>query len=441
MDEQQRFPRMEAAGVETRDSRGCEEAPPRLRRPDRSQMLMEAVCLDDRLPAEHPARTMWSAVERLDLSKFYEPLKARGSEPGRAATDPKLLIALWLYAATEGVGSGRELARLCECHDGYRWLCGGVKLNYHTLNDFRVGHEEALDDLLSQMLATLVYHGVVSVQRISQDGTRVRASAGSSTFRREPSIQKQLKKTRRHVRALKRQMEAGISSRQQAAEASSARDREDRLRAALAELPKIEASKQKQKSGNPSKERPARVSTTDPEARVMRMADGGFRPAYNVQIATDTESRAVVGVDVTNVGSDANQSTPMREQVERRTGTKVQEHLVDGDFVGLSSIEEAHEQGVKIYAPPPVPQKAANPYVARKTDSEAIAAWRERMATAEGQKIYLQRCSTVETVNADLKAHRGLTAFTVRGMPKVKCIVLWMALAYNLSHFAPTLIG
>ncbi len=412
---------------------------PRLRRPDRLQMILDPVCLDDRLPVDHPARTIWSVVERLDLSGFYEPLKARGPEPGRAATDPKLLIGLWLYGATQGVGSGRELARLCEYHDAYRWLCGGVSLNYHTLNDFRVGHQAALDELFTQVLATLVYHEVVTVRRISQDGTRVRASAGSSSFRREKTLKKQLNQTKRHIEALKRQMDAEVSARQHAAQERAARDRQRRLEAALAQLPKIQASKAKQKN-KPSKHRPPRVSSTDPEARVMRMSDGGYRPAYNVQLATDVASRAIVGVDVTNIGSDANESVPMRRQVQQRTRLKVQEHLMDGGFTALQSIEQAQQDGVKVYGPPPVPKKAATAYTRRRGDSEAIAAWRQRMSTVQGQRIYRTRCSTSETVNADLKTHRGLRTLHVRGLGKVRCIALWSALAYNLMHFAPVLI-
>ncbi len=402
-------------------------------------MILDPVCLDDRLPKDHRARTVWRIVEQLDLSRFYEPLKARGSDPGRAATDPTLLVALWLYAATEGVGSGRELARRCESQDAYRWLCGGVSVNYHTLNDFRLGHEVTLDDLFTQVLASLVHHRVVTVKRISQDGTRVRAGAGSGSFRREKTLKKQLLKLRRHVEALKAQMDGGPASRQEAAEVRAAEERERRLEAALAELPTIEATKARSKD-KPSKHREARVSTTDPQARVMRMADGGYRPAYNVQVAVDTESRAIVGVEVNNVGSDANQSTPIRQQVERRTGLKVQEHLVDGDYVGLASIEEASEAGVKVYAPPPESKTALDRYTRRKSDSEAVAEWRQRMSTAEAAEIYKIRASTVETVNADLKTHRGLRGFNVRGPDKARCVVLWCVLAYNVLQFASVLV-
>ncbi|MHC4107213.1 MAG: IS1182 family transposase [Planctomycetota bacterium] len=422
------------------DREGVTAEVPRLRRPDRSQMLLDPVCLDERLPADHPARTVWKAVERLDLSQFYEPLKARGSEPGRAATDPKLLMALWLYAATEGVGSGREIVRLCQYHDAYRWLCGGVSVNYHTLNDLRVGHEKALDDLFTNLLVTLIRHDLVKVRRVSQDGTRIRASAGSSSFRRQPTLKRQLKEVREHIEALKRQGDGEASVREKAAQERAASQREARLKAALAELPKIEVARAKSRDKS-RRERPARASSTDPEARVMRMPDGGYRPAYNVQLATDTESRAIVGVDVTNAGRDANEAAPMREQIKQRTGCVMSDHLMDGDFVSLEGVEEAEKQGVNTYAPPPEARKGGDAYSRRKGDSDEVAAWRQRMSTAEAQEIYKQRCSTSETVNADLKQHRGLRSVNVRGQPKVRCIALWVAMAYNIMHFAEALLA
>ena len=379
-------------------------------------------------------------VEGLDLSAFEEPLKARGSTPGRAATDPKVLVALWLYAATAGVGSGRELARLCVYHSAYRWLCGGVSVSYHTLNDFRVGHEKALDELITQVLAMLIQHGVVSVRRVSEDGVRVRASAGSSSFRRRETLQEQLVEVRVHVQALKRQMDAVSASRQQAARARALRAKQRRLEAALEELPKIESARAASKH-QPSEDRPPRASSTDPEARVMRMGAGGFRPAYNVQLATDTKSRAIVGVDVTNAGTDANQATPMREQVEQRSGCKVQEQLVDGGYVTLEEIQRTTDAGTTMYAPVPEPKGTASRYTPRKTDSEGVAAWRRLMGTPEGQETYKLRCSTSETVNADLCEHRGMRQFKVRGLHKVRCVVLWLALAYNLMHFAEVLVA
>jgi hypothetical protein len=335
------------------------------------------------------------------------------------------------------VGNGRALDRLCREHDAYRWLCGGVTMNYHTLNDFRVGHEAALDALLTQMLAVLMHRQVVQVRRISQDGTRGRAAAGSSSFHREATLQRHLETAKAHVAAIKRQADESPaeSARQRAAAERAARERQARLEAALVELPKIAEAKAAQKA-KPSKDRPARASSTDAEARVMKMGNGGFNPAYNVQLATDPVSRAIVGVSVSNAGSDAALSEPMREQVERRTGGTVEEHLMDGGFVTLAGIDRAAAAGVTVYAPPPTPKKAGSPYEVRDTDSPAVAAWRQRMATDAAKTIYKQRAATAETVNGDVRVHRGLSRFVVRGLRKVTCVTMWSVLAYNLMQFA-----
>ncbi len=419
------------------------EADPRLRRPDRAQVLLQPCVLDELLPPDHDARMIWEVVTSLDLSEFYEPIRARGSAPGRRATDPKLLVALWLYATKNGVGSGRELARLCASHDAYRWLCGGVVVNYHTLNDFRVGHERPLNGLFAKVLACLVHKGVVTVNRISQDGTRVRAGAGSSSFRGRETLERLEQQMREHVEALQRQLDDPAhsgSARQRSAQQRAARERLERVGQALDELSKVEEGKAKQKPKK-SKDRPARASTTDAEARIMKMPGGGYGPGHNVQLATDTASRAIVGVDVTNAGSDVHESEPMRKQVEERTGQKVKEHLMDGGYVGLESIDRAAETGVKIFAPVPKARTAVSPYEPRRGDTPGIAAWRRRMGTQEGKGIYKERASTVETINGDLKCWRGLGPFVVRGLRKVRCIALWSALAYNVMHFTEVLVG
>jgi len=419
--------------------------PPRLRRPDRSQALLRPCALDDLLPPGHQVRTLWAVVERLDLSAFHAPLKARGEAPGRAATDPRLLVALWLWAATRGVGSARELARLCDEHDAFRWLCGGVRVNHHTLGDFRTGHGQALDDLFTLVLAMLMGKGLVSVRRISQDGMRVRASAGDGSFRREQKLEAALAAAAAQVEALKAQADAPAnderSARRRAARERAAADRQRRVEAALGQLPELKAVKAKHNGKRSG--RPPRASLTDAEARTMKMPDGGFRPAYNVQLASDTGSRAIVGVAVSNLGTDQPQSQPMREQVERRAGAgaKVEEHLMDGGFIKLEAIHEAETDGVRVYAPPKRTTAQPDPYAAQPADTEATAAWRRRMGTVEARAVYKLRASTSETVNADLRTYRGLGRFLVRGLRKVRCAALWSALAYNLMHFGAALVG
>jgi transposase len=408
-------------------------------------------CLDDVIDADHPVRTIWEATGRLDLSGYYEKVAAVEGSAGRDATDPRLLVALWLFASTEGVGSARELARLCERHAAYRWLCGGVSVNHHMLSDFRVGHADALDGLFTQLLVALVSRGLVQVWRIAQDGTRVRALAGASSFRRREHLTKLHLQARTHVANLRRRLEdphgsAGLSARRRAARERAARERQERLEEALARLPELEARQQalSEKSSAAQRERlrEPRVSTTDPDATVMKMSDGGYRPATNVQLAADPESRAIVGVEVSNRGVDTGQSAPMREQVEKRTGLKVQQHVVDGGYLNFAEIEATHASGVELFVPPKPPRntdKRKSPYEPRPDDSEAVAAWRERMASEEGQAIYKLRGQTSETINADLKTHRGLDRVTVRGLDKVRSVALWCALAYNVLHFGRAL--
>lgn len=426
----------------------------RLRQPLRSQFVFRTECLEDLLPEDHPARIIWEVTGNLDLSTFYAPIRAREGSVGRDATDPRLLIALWLYAATEGVGSARELARLCLEHDGYRWLCGGLHLSYHTLSDFRVSHGKALDELLTQVLAALVEKKLVEVWRISQDGTRVRACVGAGSFRRRERLESLLAQSKAHVEELKRQMEepgqaGALSARRQAAQQRAARERQQRLEEALALLPELESRQQKLSKKVSAKDKaeklqPPRVSTTDPGVRIMKMADGGFRPAINVQLTCDPSSRAIVGVEVSPQGVDTGLSEPMREQVEKRTGEKVREHLLDGGYLDLKEIERAAGSGVDLYVPPKPPRnraKRATAYEPKASDSPEVAAWRQRMGSEEGKAIYKLRGSTIETVNADLKTYRGLGPLTVRGLAKVRCAVLWSVLAYNLLHFSASLLG
>lgn len=426
----------------------------RLRQPLRCQLTLRPEYLEDVVAEDHPVRVIWEVTGRLDLAAFYTSIRAREGGAGRDATDPRLLVALWLYAATQGIGSARELARLCLEHDAYRWLCGGVSLNHHTLSDFRVSHGPALDALLTQMLAVLLEKKLVEVWRISQDGTRVRACAGAGSFRRRNRLENLLAQAKAHVEELKRQVqepgEAGeLSARRKAARQRAARERQQRLEAAVALLPELEARQKKWSKKVAAKDKAQklkepRVSTTDPAVRVMKMADGGFRPAVNVQLACDPSSRAIVGVEVSAQGVDTGLSEPMREQVEKRTGEKVREHLLDGGYLELKEIERAAGLGVDLYVPPKPPRnpaKRATAYEPKASESPEVAAWRRRMGSEEGKAIYKLRGATIETVNADLKTHRGLGPLTVRGLGKVRCAVLWSVLAYNLLHFSASLLG
>jgi transposase len=432
----------------------------RLRKPQRMQVEMMIQSVDALVPPGHQVRTVARFVETLDLSAFYEPIKAREGHVGQSATDPALLVSLWLYGCIRGIGSARELARRCEAIEGnasFRWLCGGVSVNHHLLSDFRVEHADALDELFTQVVALMVKKGLVKVTRISQDGVRVRASAGAESFRREQSLEKLLGESAQHVSELRKQLDdpsysAGLSAKQKAAKERAAKGKQKRLEQAIAELPELKKKQESaaKKAGNGKrgqkiKDKQPRVSTTDADARVMKMANGGFNPAVNVQLATDTQSRAIVGVEVSNEGSDsADLSQPMRKQVEDRTGQKVQQHLLDGGYVKHEDIEQAHEQDVELFMPPKsarTPGTRGKELEPKPGDSQAILAWKKRMSDEAGKQIYKERASTSETVNADLRNHRGLTQLTIRSLPKARCVALWCAMAYNVMHFAGKLLS
>jgi transposase len=404
---------------------GVEEKPgdPRLRTANRRQVQLRPCDLESLLEADHEARSLWTLLERLDLSAFYAKIRARGSAPGRAATDPKILLCLWTYATSQGVGSARRLACLCEEHDAYRWICGGVTVNHDMLAEFRVGCGAELDGVLTELLAVLLEGGLVTLRRVAHDGMRVRASAGAASFRREKTLQRCRYEARQQLAHVKKLVdEDPARSQERAAQERAAKDRQDRIERALKRMADMQKRQGKE----------ARVSTTDPDAKVMKMPDGGYRPAYNVQLATDVDSRVVVGVSVTNVGSDAGLLLPMLDRVEERLAAP-EELLVDGGFVKLQAIDAAENRGVTVYAPVPTPRKPdIDPHERKPNDTDATAAWRARMATDEAKEVYRDRAATAETTNADLRQHRGLTQFFVRGIPKVTTVALLVAFSYDM---------
>ena len=330
----------------------------RLLRPCREQVEWTPRALEAAIPPDHPARAIWALLERLDLSAFYAAIKAVLGRPGHPATDPQVLLALWLYATAEGVGSARQLARLCEEHDAYRWLRGGVPTNYHTLSDFRVGHQAALDGLLTEILASMMAEGLVSLRHVAQDGMRTRAWAGAGSFRRKDSLGRCLAEARQQVEQLAKEREhpdPGVSRREQAARERAAREREERVAEALRRLPSIKAAKERQgktlaksKRGKVSE---PRVSTTDAEATVMKMPDGGFRPAYNLEVATDVDSQVIVEVGVVTKGSDGGQALPVVEHLQQRAGESPEAYLIDGGFATREDITALARQGIVVYAP------------------------------------------------------------------------------------------
>lgn len=360
---------------------------------------------------------------------------------GRSAIAPEILFALWLYATIEGVGSARAIARLTESHDAYPWICGGVQINYHSLSDFRVDHGDTLDALLTASVAALFAGKDVKLKRMAQDGMRVRASVGAASFRRRGTLKQHLEDAREQVETLKQQIDAdptALTRRQQAAQTRAARERKEKVRKALARLPELEAIKARQGKLPET----ARASTTDDQATVMKMADGGYRPAYNAQFATDTESQVIVGVEVVTTGSDMAQLEPMVEQITERYGQTPEEWLVDGGFPAHDQLDAVAEH-TTVYAPVPKPKDpVTDPHAPKPKDSAAVADWRQRMGTDEAKVIYKDRAATAECVNA-LVRNRGLNQFRVRGPGKVRCVLLLQALTHNLLRtfaLAPELL-
>lgn len=448
----------------------------RLFRPVRDQLEWSPRTLDSVIPLDHEVRAIWQTLDRLDLSGFYARVKAVYGHAGHPATDPKVLLALWLYATTEGIGSARQLDRLCEEHDAYRWLRGGVPINHHMLSDFRVANQAALDALLSEIIASMMASGLVTLRHVAQDGMRTRASAGAGSFRSEETLARYLAEARAQVARLAKEREApdpGVSKREQAARERVAREREARIEEALRRLPEVKEVKARQgktlAKSKRDKVTKARVSSTDPDAKVMKMPNGGFNPAYNLEAATDVDSQVIVGVGVVTKGSDGGQALPMVGQIKRRLGDPAQAsgavavapgqaleppegpraleatetpkvlegYLIDGGFATREDITEIEQAGITVYAPTRAPRTTtsgrsqAEP---RPDDSAEVAAWRMRMETKEAKAVYRERGATAECVNAHFRRY-GLEQLLVRSAAKVLSVLLLVAIAHDLSRW------
>jgi transposase len=386
-------------------------------------------------PHDHPARIIWQYIVGLDLRPLYDRIQAVEGRPGAPPIDPKILLALGLSATVEGIGSVRHLDELCRDHDALRWIAGDVTTNSHTRADLRTDQVELLDNLLTKSVATLLAEGLVELNRVAQDGMRVRASAGAASFRWRPALEEALAQAQEQVAALRDEVEkdpAASNRRRKAAQQRAVHERAERIQAALDRLPELKAKKK------PEERDKTRCSTTDPDATVMKMADGGFRPAYNVQFATDPDSQVIVGVEGVTTGSAADQMASMVDQVEERSGKVPPEVLVDGGWAKHDQIGavSAPEVGYTVYAPVPKPRDpTVDRHAPKPGDSVAVAAWRQGMATEQAKTISKDRAATAECVNA-LARGRGLVQLLVGGLAQVKAIALWQALAHNVKRAA-----
>jgi transposase len=410
--------------------------PVRLREPVRDQVSLQVYDLDGLIGPDHPVRVIWSYVEEQDLSRLEESVRARAHRPGQSPASPKLLLALWLYATTQGVGSARALARLCESENAYRWLCGGVRVNYHGLSDFRAAQGELLDELLIKHVASLSAAGVIDLDEVVQDGVRVRGWAGSASYRRRKSLHKEERKARRLVERLRQEREEdpqATDRRRRAAQERGARERAERLQRALRHSEELEEERKAGKRANKAKgakKQELRVSSSDPEARVMKMADGGFRPAWNCQIATVAQGQIVLAAEAMTTGSDRGLQQPMLEKLQRRYDRLPRRYLIDGGFHKNEATQSAYKQGVLIYGPATRSKHGSDPYAPRADDEPGVAAWRRRMRSPHGKGVYKRRVMH-ECINARARQW-GLRQFTVRGVHKVNAVLRLFALANNI---------
>lgn len=400
---------------------------------------MQFLSLDQLLAADHRARGVWAFVSSLDLEPFYRDIQVTDNSPGRSAIAPEILVALWLLATLDGIGSARELDRRCDREIPYLWLLGGVKVNYHTLSDFRVLHGERLERLLVDTVAALIEGGVVPLETIAQDGMRVRASAGRSSFRRKPTLEKLQQAAQEHVDRLKQEAESESErlagdARRKAAIERAARERQERIEEALRQHEKLSQQREQRKKGDGET---TRVSTTDPDARTMKMANGGYDPAFNVQFATDADSRMIVGVAVTNGGTDGGELPPMLDKMREHYGKTPSKVLVDSAYATRESVTGAEAAGAKVVSSVPrselLSKHGKDPHARQRNDTDEYAAFRARMAEPEYQALYKSRPSIAEFPNADCR-NRNLRQFRVRGLTKVKAVALWHALAFNFTR-------
>ena len=433
----------------------------------RNQVELRACDLDSSLPADHQARAVWAFVQSLDLQALYGQIQAVEGGVGRSPIDPAILMSLWLYATLDGVGSARELDRLCGSDDAYRWLCGGVGVNHHTLGGFRVGHPQWLDGQLTRSVAGLLSQGLASMNRVAHDGMRVRAHAGAASFRRRETLEQLMQDAQAQVQALKLEVadDPGAGTRRvRAARERAAIEREQRIAHALEAMNEIDknlsgkgkkaragadrtqtasrdqpageqtAEEQPKDAKKPKKPKEPRVSTTDHEARVMKMADGGFRPAFNAQLAVDTATMIITGVELINSGSDMNQMLPMHEQHQERYARVPDQWLADGGFAKHGHIEQLEARATQVFAPVVAPKdKLRDRYAPLPGDSQALSQWRERMGTDAAKLIYKERAASTECTNAHLR-NRNLQRFNVRGLVKARAVLLLHALAHNLKR-------
>ncbi len=413
---------------------------------NRAQLSWDLINPDGWLAANHRARLVVGFVETLDLTVLYDKIEAREGTAGRPAADPAVLFALWFLATMDGVGSARELDRLTSQDLAYRWVACGVPVNYHGLADFRVAHADVLDALLTETLAAFMAEGLFEANEIVVDGTKIKASAGKSSYKRALRLDEAEAKAKARVVALKAEVEAdpaASSKRRQAARARGLSQTQERIEKARAKLAEIEAEKAKRAERSPkeiAEQTEARASLTDPQARRMRCADGAVRASYNVQIAATTDHGFVTAIMATDRRNDSDLVRPMVEESEQRLGRPIKRVLADTGFAqvdDIAALSSRPEAPVGVYIHPPRDRTDVKPATLlrrqkqREGEPQTIKDWRQRMTSNEAEAVMKKR-GRIERVNASFK-NRGFGTLLVRGLAKVQAIGLWHALAHNLS--------
>jgi transposase len=415
----------------------------RLQYANRVQVEMKMSCLDDLLIIDHPVRRIWEYLEGIDLSQKLKNIKSVEGNAGRPAIDPRILVALWLYATVQGIGSAYVIAQYTKEHLAFQWICGGVPVERRTISQFRIDNGELFENLLAQGIVILIKAGAVTLEEVAQDGLRVRASTGSGSFRRESTIEELYTAAKQRIQELKNESKEDINScrtRQETDKKRGIQDRLDRLNRAKEEFEKYTENanemrkRHKKKVINEEEKQEIRISTTDPEARKMKMADGGFRPAYNFQVAVDTAKNLIIGTDVVNAGTDGGQMLQMYDAIKAKLGKSPKNYLVDGGFKSKSDVEHMTRDGCTIFMPVQEHSKKGkieNPYEPKPNETEAMDHLRIRMGQESAKKAYKRRAATVELVNANLRK-MNLYQITVRGLKKAKTIANMFAVTYNM---------
>lgn len=406
----------------------------RFNRPERSQCEWREFSLERFIPLDHRVRVVWRYVQTLDMSLLESQYKAVEGEKGRNPVDPRILMALWIYATTESISSAREIDRRCKTDLAFMWICGGVSVNYHLIADFRSQNLEFLQKTLVTTVASLLFAKVITLETVAQDGMRTRAHAGGSSFKRKAKLEDCVKQAKAHVQRMNEQEKTENNQAQQAAQERAAQERLARAEEALRQVKELEQERERRKKGSGEQ---ARCSTTDPDARKMMMGDGGFRPGYNVQLASDGQSQMIVAVAVTNSGNDHEQMSPMLDQIKENFGKVPEKMLVDTGFSGKAAVSKAEAEGIEVYAPihgkEAMEKRGNDPYARQQSDSDEYFGFRQRMATTQAQQIYKRRSAIAEFPNAELR-NRGLTQFRVRGLARVLASTLLYALSFNFMR-------